>query len=355
MTIQRSGETATHQAATDDQGQTEFTELLPGRYRVTVLRLLDGTEAQQVSDADPELAGVNALGGGGSVDLEASSTPYSVDVVAGRRGSLVISEIYDYGPVIVGSSPPQYTQARYVEVSNNGDTTIYLDGKLLANGLWYVQQASDDRCTTLAPWRLDPEGIWSEWHLRFPGSGRQHPIRPGEAKVIATQALDHDAVSPGNGLPDLSAADFEVVGTADTDNPAVPNMIHAGFRPNLDALGAGFIYGTLNYTAVLVDNVDLDALPTDRLPLGDPDYRRFPAASILDVASVTTKDPRYEFCEHLVHPSFDRQAARIFDARAGNSVQRRVMADIDDGHALHQRTLTTAADVERGARSPGSN
>ena len=160
---------------------------------------------------------------------------------------------------------------QYVEVYNNADTTVYLDGKILASAFWYVwesslDETSLDNCEEFRRWRLDPEGIWSEWHLRFPGSGREYALTPGQARLVAMQAIDHREVAPELGFPDLSQADFEVVGTGqDVDNPAVPNMEDVGLRPSVDALGRGFL--SLEPAIMIVDNVDLESLPVDELPL----------------------------------------------------------------------------------------
>ena len=43
----------------------------------------------------------------------------------------------------------------------------------------------------------------------FPGSGRDFPIRLGEAKVVAMDAINHATAAPIFRQPDLSRADFE--------------------------------------------------------------------------------------------------------------------------------------------------
>lgn len=359
--IRRVGESPAEGGTTDSLGQVTFAGLLPGRYDITSLRLLSVDEGIRVAKADSMLAGISALGGGASIQVQPPAGTAGVEVVAGRRGSLLISEIHDWRPHLTSGPTAQYSHARYIEVYNNADTTVYLDGKILGHGLWYVweselNESSLDRCTELESWRMDPDGVWSEKHLRFPGAGREYPLAPHEARVVATQAIDHREVHPELGLPDLSMADFEVVGTGqDVDNPAVPNMEHAGFRPSVDALGRGVVH--VYYTPFIADNVDLESLPTDKLPLRDPDYRRFPAATILDLITVykdpATLDWDSRVCDHLVSPVFDRQAAPISDGLAGDAIHRRVLGETPDGRAILQRTRTSAVDLVRGPRSPG--
>lgn len=359
--IRRIGESPVEVGTTNSLGQVAFGQLLPGRYDVTALRLLSKEEEAAVSEVDSALAGINAIGGGVRVQVQPPASTVEVEVAAGRRGSLVISEIHDWWPRVANGPAVQYSQATYIEVYNNADTTVYLDGKILGDGFWYVweselNESSLDNCTKFESWRMDPEGVWSEMHLRFPGNGSEYPLAPQGTRIVATQAIDHREVHPGLSLPDLSVADFEVVGTGqDVDNPGVPNMEHVGFRPSVDALGLGLV--PVYYTPFIADNVDLELLPTDKLPLRDPDYRRFPAATILDLVSVYNDPAKLDFdgrvCDHLVSRVFDRQAAPVWDGTAGDAIQRRVLGETPDGHAILQRTKTSAVDFLRGPRSPG--
>ena len=273
----------------------------------------------------------------------------------------MISEIHDWSPNVDFGPALQYSHARYVEIYNNADSTVYLDGKILAAAFWHVwesslDETSADNCEKFKRWRLDPKGIWSEWHLRFPGAGREYPVPPGQARVVATQAIDHREVAPELGFPDLSDADFEVVGTGqDVDNPAVPNMEDVGLRPSVDAAGRGFL--SLEPALLVVDNVDLESLRVDKLPLPHPNYRRLPDEAILDLVALhldpMTVDWNQRVCDRIVNEVFERQAALLLDFQAGNSIHRRVLGTTPAGHHILQRTKTSSVDLERGPRSPG--
>ena len=359
--IQRSGESSVRFASTDSRGLVTFTDMLPGRYRVTSLRLLDRAETRVVAAAHAHLTGINAFGGGGLATVQPPAATAEVEAVAGRRGSIVISEVHDWSPVVDFGPALHYSQIQYVEVYNNADTTVYLDGKILASAFWYVwessvHQTSLDNCEEFGRWRLDPEGIWSEWHLRFPGSGREYALSPGQARLVAMQAIDHREVAPELGFPDLSQADFEVVGTGqDVDNPTVPNMEDVGLRPSIDALGRGFV--SLEPAIMIVDKTDLESLPLDELPLPYADYRRFPGEAILDLVVLhhdpATVDQDQRVCDRLVNEAFEHQPALILDPTAGNSIHRKVLGTTPAGRHILQRTRTSAVDLERGPRSPG--
>ena len=356
--IRRVGESAVEAGTTDSLGRVTFTQLLPGPYDVTSLRLLSADETVQITEADSALKGINTFGGGGRVQVQPPSSTTDVEMVAGRRGSLVISEVHDWSPREIVGPTVQYSLAKYVEVYNNADTTVYLDGKIIAQAFDFVWEsdASPNRCVDYERWRLDSEGIWAQRVLRFPGSGRHYPVLPGQARVVVQQAINHDELYPGSGLPDLSRADFEVVGTGqDIDNPAVPNMEHVGFKPSVDPLGRGFLVGAIPIL-VIVDTVDLASLPTDKLPVEYPDYHRLPGEAILDLVTtqpITGADLTWQFCERLVSAVFDRQVAIIKDELAGNAIHRRILGTTPTGHPILQRTRTSAVDLLRGPRSPG--
>ncbi|MDE0651764.1 MAG: hypothetical protein OXI12_15630, partial [Gammaproteobacteria bacterium] len=120
-------------------------------------------------------------------------------------------------------------------------------------------------------------------------------------------------------------------------------------------LGRGLLVGGIPIL-VVVNNVDLESLPTDKLPLPYPDYHQFPGDAILDVAT-TQPVPRaqltWRVCERLVSTVFDRQVAIIKDEFAGNSMHRKVLGTTRSGYPILQRTKTSALDLVRGTRSPG--
>ena len=96
----------------------------------------------------------------------------------------------------------------YVELYNNGDTTAYLDGMLLfrETGLTTSWTGSDPNypafsCDVLAAQRLDDTGIWAFFIERLPGIGRDYPVRPGEARIWAMDAVDHSPLGGGERRP----------------------------------------------------------------------------------------------------------------------------------------------------------
>lgn len=131
--VQRSGERESVAATTDSVGKVTFSRLLPGGYSLSVLRELTPAEVSRLAERAPAFSDVTALGGGAFAQLALPVDSVTVPVAAGRRGSLVISELFHAQPL---SGVTFYNTGQYIEFYNNGDTTIYMDGKILARGLW---------------------------------------------------------------------------------------------------------------------------------------------------------------------------------------------------------------------------
>lgn len=340
----------TSSAATDTagpDGTTSFPQLLPGRYTVTVIRRVSVQEAQGLDSAD---ADVNAFGGGGAVTLGAPNTSVTITAAAGRRGSLVISEV-SAPDMSNNRNAPSYQNGGFLELYNNADTTIYLDGKVVGIGeAWHRDYDSPRSCTEMEKWRNDPAGIWTAFFDSIPGSGHEYPLAPGHAAVLATDAIDHSALYPG--LPNLSYANFEFIGSADVDNPSVPNMVDIGtqtFGGGISTHGLQFVSGDM--VVFVAEPVDTASLVHDNLPVQDPLYARIPRSAILDVFS-TAEIPSqeatepYALCSQLVNDVFDHQYANLydFDYNIIQGMARKVFTTLPDGRVILLRTRSSAND-----------
>jgi hypothetical protein len=357
VTIERSGTPGSLQSATTDAaGWVRFERLLPGTYAVSVIRVLTPEEVTQFPGED---ADVNAFGGAARTGVLAPSTDMVVQAVAGRRGSLVISEF----SVTVArlASGNDYVYGDFIELYNNSDTTIYLDGKVLVRGFIHGARGSDaSPCDVHEPWQNDPEGIWTRYIEAFPGAGRNHPLAPGRTAVVATDAIDHREFHPD--LQDLSRAEFEFIGPADVDNPSAANMRTLGEVWGGGILTHGLDFGLTDVVTVVANPVDVGSLPQENIPLLlSPEHWRIPGEKILDVltasptpaqeANMTFLPPQ---CPRYIHENFDRQRAAVLDPNRLGGVQRRLFATLPDGRKILLRTKTSSSDfVARYPATPG--
>jgi hypothetical protein len=249
----------------------------------------------------------------------------------------------------------EYPDAKYFEIYNNSDTTIYLDGKYWGIGWPLSSDFLYCPCAQTEAVRNDPEGIWAQRVFRLPGRGTDHPLRPGRAALIAKSAIDHRAVHPA--LYDLSDADFEWGGSSSADNPEVPNLQHIGLRPMVPD------WPWHSQPQFLSEPADLAALPRYVDPYSGDAWVRLPHPLILDVqvgvfdqstspSSVSGTAP----CLEATHSRFEHlpgPASAFMDFYDGLSFQRRVLRVLPDGRKVLQDTNTSMFDFVKAPRTPG--
>ena len=347
--IVRFGSSAELLGVTSSQGVVTFSDLVPGDYRISSGRTFDDHERIELAASGVT---VDALGGGLSVAVTAPSTGVAVPLSGGTRGSLVFSEAT--ASIIRDPTAGDYFFGQFIEIHNNSDTTIYLDGKTLMKGFPGTYDYPMFPCSLYTAFNQDPLGVWGRHIYRFPGSGTNYPIAPGATATIAADAIDHSGLVVG-GL-DLTAADFEFRGASDTDNPSVPDMVSIGPSDGGYVGGHGLQLHENREVLVLAEYVDPGSLPSAQIAnITDP-YNRIAAALILDVITLRRDfQETYPQCgESAVHPQFDSQDARLLSRYDPNSAQRRVLFVDSAGRVILQRTGTSSVDMKAGEPTPGS-
>lgn len=347
---------------TDAAGTVRFDNLLEGQYTASAERALTAAEISRLPAAD---GAVSLLAGGGQVALTPpASGSVQVTLAASRRGSLVVSEWYQYL-----ENPTPYNWGGYVEIYNNGDTTAYLDGMLLAVSSWGFMHTDgwapcDDPIHR--PYRHDPQRVWIENAIRFPGWGREYPVAPGETRIYASDAVDHTVAAPGGTQEDLSRAHFEHVGVdSDVDNPLARNVLSVfntgngaggrGFRPS--SPGAMMLISSRGY-----DTRDSVLLPpvTPTPPGGIPRQARYHwgirTNEIVDMMAydfspafksyLATTTFRYQMCLPFLAPGLDRAPADVHDSRVPLAIRRRTLGIDANGRQILMRTGASVRDVE---------
>ncbi len=343
-------------ATSDGAGAVAFTGLLEGAYEIAVERPVSVAERAALSDADRD---VSVLAGSARVVLSPGTNRADIATIAARAGSLVISEIWPYL-----QENPWYRWGTYLEIYNNADTVVYLDGMLLgASSAFPDESQTGNSCERYSAIRLNSDELAAMQLWQFPGSGQQFPVQPGAAVIVAEDAIDHRSFSTYG--VDLSAADFETVGDdRDTDNPAVPNLIR--IRGIIGLEGRGWPFGRFlpgvymlarRPSASLVrrdvgDALDVPFIPRD-LVLDVAGFTRSPAVTALFASlGLIMRD-----CDPFLQPVFERGPAPFADANRYNepiAYERRSAYTRPDGRVILQRTRTTARDWVYGApATPG--
>ena len=128
---------------------------------------------------------------------------------------LLISKIYYSGTK--DNMDRNYKADSYVEIFNNSDEVVFLDGKYLgiADG---ASPAAD-----YFPASENPDSIFLKQLCKFPGNGTDYPVQPGGSVVIAASSARNHVESASTSV-DLSQADFEVKAMDSSGNPDVPML-----------------------------------------------------------------------------------------------------------------------------------
>jgi hypothetical protein len=347
---------------TADDGTVKFDNLLEGIYNVDVERALTAAEVQRLPVADREAS--MFAGGTQAVLSPPTATSVTVPMVGARRGSIVISEIFaNYGPPSSGTN--NYVFGSYVEVYNNSDTTAYLDGILLMTTIGNHRSASSiggprcDQSPNTA--RLDSTAVYAAFIVAFPGSGRDVPIQPGEAKVMAMDAINHIVAAPDKEQVDLSHAQFEQYWSdGDVDNPESANMVRV-YGTTAGVFGHGLPYFSAGVQQVLVSAAARDKIAAFTLPYCGPDscrpdvVARIPSEYVLDLLSTEyapstpgydVARAQYPLCVPWTSTFFDRAPTPLVNTIQRKAIARRSLGRTAAGREILQRTHNSARDFE---------
>lgn len=329
-------------------GELDLPDLTAGvLYIIEVSRWLASEERARLP------ANQDVLGWLVKTKVAAGSGNVTVKVPASRKHGLVISE-WAFNR---GGADPNYAYGGYLELYNNTDTVVFLDGLILTRGLEHQFDAPTWTCASDVLMTNDPAGIWVLWVNQFPGRGRDFPLEPGGVVTIAIDAIDHSRLAQG-GL-DLSQADFEFWGAGDVDNPAVPNMVDT-LSLGGTVLGHGADFSQPGALVVLARPFHLQSVLRRLGPAGK-EYARIPAELIIDVfTSWGPASVPWPRCERLVNTLFDRNSNGVrgmvaVDDEFLHSLSRRFLPSGISGRAYLQWTRDSDADFARTVRSPGTS
>jgi hypothetical protein len=247
----------TYTISTDANGFANFSNVIPGTYKITVSKKMLADEFfstfNYVSPADE--INFNGTQEGATVNINVQSTV--IELKSARVGDLLIKQIY-----YAGSHATQGASFRdqFIELYNNSNEVIYVDG-LYIGQLYGKVNTTFNQSYTLANGQFDwsksigmtagsaanTDYVYADYVIRIPGTGTQYPILPGESIVIAANGVNHKSPlvdNTGNPISiqnpaltvDLSGANFEVylgdfnlsigqpVYKFDIQNPAVKDM-----------------------------------------------------------------------------------------------------------------------------------
>ncbi|MDE6861337.1 MAG: DUF4876 domain-containing protein [Alistipes sp.] len=225
VTLQDRNSTRSY-TATAVNGKAIFNDVMFGIYDASAAATLTHEEfAAAAPDLAANFSGSISLNGSlamlSLIDQTASAEQFEINLTWAVPGNLVISKIYSFGTTNLNDKV--YNLDKYWEIYNNSDQVQYVDGLYLGEA--YGSAVSPSVYPDVA---ADP-CCYLQRVVRFPGSGTQYPVEPGQSIVVAMNAKNHIDPEVITQTVDLSGADFECYVEDSTsffpaDNASVPNL-----------------------------------------------------------------------------------------------------------------------------------
>jgi len=251
----------TDSAVADAQGLARFPRVLPGSYIIGSSLALDPDRALVLTGQRSAIT-LNALDPA-RVITAAPTTPFVQRLSGSRLGDLVIKEVYY--PASRTPSGGTYFSDQFVEIYNNATDTVFADGLFIADAFGPAGQINPTTVPTPLQSQTASVFVSSIWQI--PGTGRQHPIAPGQSIVIAQDGINHRDDPNGNPASpvNLGNANWETFNERpdgrDLDSPSVPNLTRVVHRGGFDWLLAVFGPGVVIFRAPNVAALDTTLVP----------------------------------------------------------------------------------------------
>ena len=200
---------------TDIAGMVTVEALVPGIYDIITNWEMSGKEykallknPEAVDDKARVIVGVSLMN-----QRIFQARDMVIDLSAAVVKGLMISKIYYSGTK--DQMDRNYATDSYIEIFNNSDEVVFIDGKYL--GL------AESVSPAAYPANENPDSIYMRQICKFPGNGSEYPVQPGGSIVVAAKSARNHQESALNTV-DLSHADFEVKVMEGSGNPDVPML-----------------------------------------------------------------------------------------------------------------------------------
>lgn len=332
--------------ATNDKGQEQTIEVKAASTTITVIegqyKLVAGGK---VKDEAAAYVTSNT-----SVNVY-SETTATVSLEKSIQSPIIFKAIYSTGGIM------GYVVDQYFEIVNNSDEVQYLDGLILSSPQGKQSSANAWQASGYTDIYECGQGVV----IAFPGSGKEHPLEPGQSIVLANDATNHkDLAGEGNACPDLSKADWEVYisnvnGEVDYTAPNVEII----FQNNayMKAFGLGF-FGRGYLIARCPEGMtpkqfaeDKSNIMTTPNTTSKTEYLMMPSKYVLDAVDIWDAQSTDHYGTFQAND--DAQGILASTAWSGKCIRRKV-SKIENGRAYYQDTNNSANDfINNADLTPG--
>ena len=320
--------------------KTTITGVLPGMYSINLSGKMKDAEGKTSFPKGSQL----------NCPLFQDGTNVELEVVNGRLSPLIFKEIYYSG----SGAPKRYFRDQFYELYNNSDEVVYLDGVYFCI-LWPYTAT-----TKLPVWPAEDgeKYVYSDRIWKFPGSGKEYPLQPGESCVISQFAANHQLPiyqpkSPIDGSS--SEFEFNMGNKRFPDQPAY-DMKHV-FYDGKAEMGRMPQYLTSVFGAAYVifqvpegesyDPVNNPSLQTkDLSSKRNSIYAKIPVEYVLD--GVEAGDNETKLNGKRMPSFLDAGMTYVGSTYQGVGIARKKIGERADGTPLLQDTNNSTDDFDRG-------
>lgn len=205
-----------HYIKTFNDSAVNVDDITPGIYTVSV-----SGSGFDSNNTEYYLAGNQV-----NIALMESNKDLTITLRGLKVSPLIFKELY-----FCGSRPPvgtTYFRDQFFEIYNNSSQVQFLDG------IYFSDLYPSPATTTLPVWPTEDGNnyVYGNRVWKFPGTGTDYPLQPGESAVVAQFAVNHQLeIYNPNSPVDCSHAEFEfnMSNTLWPDQPAI-DMVHVFYN-----------------------------------------------------------------------------------------------------------------------------
>lgn len=329
----------TYRFTTDDSGRLLIPEIIPDIYTINTSWEISGKQYKEmiveeiwIEDKSRVMIGTTLQ----NIPLY-NSQPILMVLERFIMKDLLISKVYFSGTK--DDLNRNYTIDGFVEIFNNSDEVVYVDGKYLA--------LTESRSPAAFLATDDPDYLYTRQICRFPGNGTDYPVLPGKSIVVAARSARDHRTSASNSV-DLSSAEFEVKDSDGTGNPAVKALPVISSSTALKHFN--LISGGPNGVFLFETDEDVLQWPEFYTPgtsTGER-FRQVPVTTVLDGVEIlknnasTGPDPLLKRLHQFIDAGYTNITA--VSGYVNESVERKISRIEEDGRVILQDTNNSTVD-----------
>jgi hypothetical protein len=328
-------------------GETTIDSIIPGIYNITI----SGQTEDQFGKA------YNLSGALSKYSLTLNDEILNIDVTGTAFSPLLFKEIFYAGTKYTTSTggTANYFRNQFYEIYNNSQLTVYLDG------IYFANLTPTTATKTLPVWPTEDGSkyAYAERIWKFPGTGTQYPLLPGESVIVSQFAVNHKLPIYCPESPvDCSGSEFEFnMNNANFPDQPADDMIHVYYNGKSEkgtipqylttVFGGAYVIFKVP-EGVAYDPVGNTTLQTKNLATTSTTlYAKIPVEYLLDVVEAVDNEAAIQ--NKRVPATLDAGATYVGATYNSLSVTRKTIGANADGTPIIQDTNNSTNDFIHGA------